>query len=108
MSRRVYKQPRQNRWALIEQQEQLITAKKKEIEEKIKAAQERQSESKKPSESDDNLTKSVPSQPNTAISNKFANDGSFFETFKRLQQQQKTITPNACTNSALESPVRYN
>lgn len=86
MSYRVHKQPRQNRWALLEQQEQLISAKKKEIEERLKADQEKASQAK---DSAANPSSSKNDQNQVNFANKFANDGSFFKIFEKMEQKNE-------------------
>lgn len=101
MSRYPPKQSRQKRWALMTQQEELIEAKRQEIEKRLKADQEaleRKEAAPVKSEDPSNETKSN-SQVESNVPNKFKNDGSFLEMFKKLQQQQ------AGSTSTISKPV---
>ncbi|XP_074594027.1 SURP and G-patch domain-containing protein 1-like isoform X2 [Brevipalpus obovatus] len=108
MSRYPPKQSRQKRWALMTQQEELIEAKRQEIEKRLKADQEaleRKEAAPVKSEDSSNETKSN-SQVESNVPNKFKNDGSFLEMFKKLQQQQQQQQQEAAgPDSTISKPA---
>ena len=82
------------------QQEELIEAKRQEIEKRLKADQEalekKESVAVKSEHSSDSKSDS---QTESIVSNKFKNDGSFLEMFKKLQQAEGSTSPSLKSNS---------
>ncbi|KAJ0011690.1 hypothetical protein NQD34_012665 [Periophthalmus magnuspinnatus] len=83
----------------ILRQEKLIAQKKREIEEKL--ARQAQMNAKTTNVNNKSLQSACSTSPDLALSNKFANDGSFLQQFMKMQKEKSS--PLSCTSNDMNN-----